>query len=445
MTQRFKIEDLIAQDSSGVVYCALDTATSQFVALRRFFPFGANGGGLQEDEQAHYDIATASLSRIKHPAMRSIICGGCDPADAMPYIATEWIDGTPLRAFLERGALSPAEASHLIGQALEVCELLSQVLTKEAVWVETDVQTIIVADEGSGRGITFWISPLAWLGKNDAQRGMESIINLTEEIMGWRGKLIHDHDGQGLGAWLKWLRSSAKTTTLRMAREKLAATAAAPPILTKPLTQHPSPRSVVVAKKRPSRVPFFMVGIGTLLAIPLGGGALSHWSRATKRDMPERLTAESATPPDPQPDPPSPTRSAEKSVEQVNRNAAALTAAQTPALGTHHEILRTEDSELLLNQLHQMAKFEGTLEDIRRSGKGGGKTIYLYFSGSEGESQTRGGIEVSKAQGDLAEAALAGLKGKKLRIEGSVRKDGFGSAKYPVVMIENRGAIQEVP
>ena len=121
MIKRFQIEDLLVQDLSGVVFRAWDTETGQTVAVRRFFPFGANGGGLEDEEQAAYQVAVGRLAAISHPALRTVICGGCDPIDGMPFIATEWIEGARLRSFIERGPLTPAEATHLLGQALEVC------------------------------------------------------------------------------------------------------------------------------------------------------------------------------------------------------------------------------------------------------------------------------------------------------------------------------------
>ena len=165
----------MTQDASGVVFRALDTETGLPVAVRRFFPFGVNGGGLSVEEQADYNVAVGQLAGISHPAMRSIIAGGCDPVDGMPFIATEWVEGTPLQTFLERGPLAPAEATHLLSLAIDVCGQISQALGEEAVWVETDVHTIIVGAEENGRGITFWISPLKWLGKSDGQRGLGSL------------------------------------------------------------------------------------------------------------------------------------------------------------------------------------------------------------------------------------------------------------------------------
>ena len=46
MIQRFTIEDLVAQNKAGVFYRAVDKTTDQTVGIRRFFPFGHDGGGL---------------------------------------------------------------------------------------------------------------------------------------------------------------------------------------------------------------------------------------------------------------------------------------------------------------------------------------------------------------------------------------------------------------
>ncbi len=466
----------MTQDASGVVFRALDTETGLPVAVRRFFPFGVNGGGLSEDEQADYDIAVERLSGISHPAMRSIITGGCDPVDGMPFIATEWVEGVALQAFLERGPLTPAEATHLLTLAMEVCEQISQVLGEEAMWVETNVHTIIVGAEDEARGITFWISPLKWLGKNDGERGLTSLVSLTEDIMGWRGKMILDHEGEGLGSWLKWLREAPKLTTLYQAREKLAAIAAtaAPAPVRRPL-RSPVRAAVPLRKKRKSSIPFVLGGILSLATIAFGGWGLIQWNNARLKIAADSISVEepleeppvpkkprvpkapasedsaSTRPPDEEPRPKTPDRTPEQiRLEAIEFSLAARKAdlARADKLaeiakrnGVHH----LEDSELLLERLGDGVTLEGTLGAVERSSKGKGKTIYLIFSGAADGGKGRGGIEVSKALGDLSESALAGLIGKKLRIEGTVRGDGFGRAKIPVVMIEKRSAIQEVP
>ena len=205
---------------------------------------------------------SARLADISHPALRSVICGGCDPVDGMPFIATEWVEGEPLLPFIEQGPLPAEAATELLTQALEVCELLSHVLAEEAVWVETDLQTIIVGNPDSGRGFTFWISPLKWLGGTGENRGLESIVSLTEEIMGWTGKNVSDQAARGLGGWLNWLRAPSATTSLHEARESLAAPIGAePPAPARKLVSRATPPDKKPGHKprKPSKPKAFLV------------------------------------------------------------------------------------------------------------------------------------------------------------------------------------------
>ena len=92
-----------------MVFRALDTETGKTVAVRRFFPFGALGVGLKDDEKTAYNIALGRLTGLNHPALRSVICGGCDPVDGIPFIATEWIEGHVLEPIVEQ---QPLPAGH---------------------------------------------------------------------------------------------------------------------------------------------------------------------------------------------------------------------------------------------------------------------------------------------------------------------------------------------
>lgn len=452
----------MVQDASGVVFRALDTETNHTVAVRRFFPFGANGGGLLEDEQIAYHIAVERLAAITHPALRAVIAGGCDPVDGMPYIATEWIEGPRLEAIVKRAPLDPVATAKLLSHALEVCELLSEVLAEEAVWVETSLTSIVVGAEGTGRGITFWIAPLKWIGKNDGQRGLESIITLTEEIMGWRGKIIADHEGRGLGGWLKWLRGTARTTTLHQAREMLAASIGVEaPVPVKRLVRQATARPVVVArKKKPARWPIFISAAAASAALAGGGFLLAKRSQTAKAGMPEMVPAEVSSPttePEaiaipPTPAAPAPSRSRERSVAQVNREAAELLAS-SQRLGREKDARRLEiqnrgnrfevaDRELLLEKKNSEVLLEGRLAEVDFSNNGKGATLYLEFSKTPGKDEPRGFIMRKDLTAETNLESLRKFVGKNVILRGKVGTPN--SQRRPEIEIKNLAAIHEV-
>ncbi|MDP3849678.1 MAG: hypothetical protein Q8Q59_04185 [Luteolibacter sp.] len=441
MIRRFEIEDLIVQDLSGVVFRALDTETGRIVALRRFFPFGADGGGLHPDEQTAYNIALGRLAGLSHPALRSVVSGGCDPVDGIPYIATEWIEGTVLDIVLEHGPLTACETVELLTQGLEVCELLSHVLAEEAVWVETDLQTIVLGSEKSGRGFTFWISPLKWLGGNEQARGLESIIALTEDIMNWKGRVVNDQAGRGLGGWLNWLRGAAATTSLREVRENLAAAEGADP-------PPPARQIVNAAKLAPpvrsgpatAKTPWFLalglglvvIGlIGWLLTSqhanspkPPGGGGLDSGKTSEQTRVEERAATLSAQ------------------AAGARQADEAELAAQQALFESQGGVFTTDQAALLVRHKNRIASLKGTLLEIRPSTSG--KTLYLFFTEKTDRDAPRGAIVVKNAPTSLSKDALAPLIGKKVRLTGKVvvRKD-FGRER-PEIEITNRAAIQLV-
>ncbi len=445
------------QDSSGVVFRALDTETNKTVAVRRFFPFGADGGGLREDEQTAYTIAVGRLAGIRHPALRAVIGGGCDPVDGMPYIATEWIEGPQLESFIERGPLDPVDAANLLSQALEVCELLSEVLAEEAIWVETSLQAIVVDAEATGRGVTFWIAPLKWLGKNDGHRGLESMITLTEEVMDWTGKTVADQAGRGLGGWLKWLRSKARTTTLHEAREMLAASVGVdPPIPVKKLVRQATRQLVVARKKKASRLPIFIGAAVPLVAIAFGGFLMIKRNSTANAALPvERPPAETAATQAPAPatapQAAATSRSGERSVDQMNREAAELLAGQQQLerekstrrleiqkAGNRFEV---SDRELLLENKGSEVRLEGRLAEVRFSSEGKGPTLYLEFSNPTPKDEPRGYIMRKDLTAGTDLESLRKFIGKKVSLRGKVNTPN--SHRRPELEIKNLAAIQD--
>ena len=91
--RRYEIQEMLSQDAQGVVFLAVDRESGADVVLRRFFPFGPGGKGLMGEEREAYTAAVERLKGLAHPAMRTILEGGCDPVDGMPYLVTEWVEG----------------------------------------------------------------------------------------------------------------------------------------------------------------------------------------------------------------------------------------------------------------------------------------------------------------------------------------------------------------
>lgn len=405
MINRFQIEDLVVQDTSGVVFRALDTETGNPVALRRFFPHGPNGAGLDPGEQASYNAAVERLAKVSHPALRSVICGGCDPVDGMPYIATEWIEGTRLKTFTDQGPLAPHDAAGLLTQALEVCQVLSEILAGQAVWIETGLQAIVVSSEEIGRGVTFWISPLKCLGRHEGAHGLEAFVELTENIMGWTGKTIPDPAAFGLGGWLNWLKKNARTATLQEAREKLASSIGSePPVPTRKLVQHAARPRPVGKKKRSSGFLKTLVAILVLSGLGAGGWFVLRKNAAI-------LTGSAENPP--------------------HRLDIPLIPGDVLTIGDHDQLVARQGKQVTL---------EGTLSGFGYSDRR--TSLYLLFSNNPPAAEARGRIVLQDATADLKEDALASLIGKKIRVNGEIVVEA--TPRRPVVPITSRDSIQEV-
>lgn len=422
--RRFQIEDLISQDASGVVFRALDTETGRPVALRRFFPFGANGGGLLDEEQTAYNIALGRLAGLNHPALRSVISGGCDPVDGIPFIATEWIEGDLLEPILQRCPLPAEAAVELLTQALEVCELLSQVLAEEAVWVETDPQTIVLGNAESGRGFTFWISPLKWLGGNEESRGLHSIIELTEQVMGWQGMIVNDQAGRGLGAWLKWLRG-AQNPNLREVRENLAAAVGTePPTAAKQLvakaTRPLARKSSKIAVFTGLGLAFILIGLcGWLLtrnpaALAMTDLEAPHSTVSVANQRAEELSAQAA---------------------QAGRERDELLAEQQAALDKQGGVFSIDQGDLLALQKGLPARLGGRIAKIESSQSGA--TLYLYFSQEPAANEPRAAVLLKSAP-DLDRPSLEAFIGKEVSLTGKVTLE----RGRPQITITSRSDIQ---
>lgn len=430
LIKRFQIDDMLSQDASGVVFRANDTQSGNIVELRRFFPFGAHGGGLNPEEQTAYDSAVKRLAEIRHPALRTVLCGGCDPVDGMPYIVTECVEGTPIGPLLGGQALPAPVATELLSLALEVCELLSHVFAKEAVWVDTAPDSIILGNEASGRGFTYWISPIKWLAADKQPRGLGPLVALTEALLGWQGQIVADRAAGGLGSWLNWLRQAAPGTSFKEARENLAAALNNEPhanvrqLLDEARAQPPPPLP------RPSSKPLAIgvVGLAMMLA-GLGGWTWHHGRQVRKPEATGNLMRETRNPP---------SNGHKPTARQASQNAALLAAEAAEAW--QGGVFQHNQGDLLARHEGTVASLEGVLRSIEASKSG--KTLYLMFSDNPGRNDPRGAVTLRHAKHGIDRESLKALVGKKVRITGTVRVTRNSGLLRPEIPITKRAAIQ---
>ncbi len=434
-----------------MVFHALDVETGKSVAVRRFFPFGADGGGLFDEERAGYDVAVARLAGLTHPGLRAVLAGGCDPVDGMPFVVTEWINGESLAETLERGTFTPEAAMEVLDRALELSEALSQVLGEEAVWVETAPSMILADSEENGRGFTFCISPMKWLGVDATRRSLLAMAELAEALLGWRDRLVADQAGKGLGAWVKWLRGNAETITLFEVRQSLAefmgATAPGPArsIL------HSAPTVVLrePASKQPLVLTWVMVVLAVLVVLVTAAGWLltkrTPQSAVVSEEQPApAATTTAATAPAA---PVIPQNAEAKRLAEINAKAAAMGnggQAQVVTDAVPGPVLQYSNVLQIISENGQEVSVEGILKKVTPSTRTD-HFLYLEFTDDDSRDGARGRCLTKNAPADMSEEALGLLIGKNIRITGVVKIETSQKKKKPVIQLKDRSAITDAP
>ncbi len=449
MAARFHIEELVSQDSSGVIFRARDLENGTDVTVRRFFPRGMGEGGLQEEERAAFDIAVQRFTCATHPALRAVIAGGCDAVDGVPFIVSEWLEGTPISQQLaSSGPLQPRRAIDILMGALEISEVISELLAEQAVWVETDPTSIIEASGDPQRGTTFGISPFKWLGSDEERRSLKPLIQLTEDLMGWKNKLVNDQAGNGLAVWLKWLKQNAFQATLAETRENLAAATGAPPPpptsrLVRQSTRPMVPRAatvqvqmVPVQRTKASKVPLVLGLTGLLIALGIGGWIAKTGEVPFKKFFDARNAAAQPTVRKSALDyaPPLPSQ-ADDEEEEVS---AAPAAKPAPSSGSE-TIYQVKDAATLKKLKDKTAVLEGKLVSAHYNAPKNNQ-IFLQLEKTP-DSDACGWVIMKDATGPLSLEELKKLEGKRVRLRGKVSLGEGAYGERPKIQITNRESI----
>ena len=229
---------------------ALDRESGKTVVLRRYFPFGRDGGGLSPIQAEDYEALLTQLAEVRHDGMRSLIAGGCDPQDGMPFLVSERVAGPALADALRQGPVAAASVIALIDRALEVSALISETLGMQAVWVETSPSAIVVSEDDPERGFTFWISPLNWLHEADSHPGLSPVLELLRAVA---AKPAPGDDVRlitGLKRWETWLTSNLAASPAE-AQRTFKTTVLSP---ARPVGPQPRPVAPAPAKAAPAPI-----------------------------------------------------------------------------------------------------------------------------------------------------------------------------------------------
>src|SRR3954451_7182098 len=107
---RYKITEVMASGSMGVVYKAERVPVGKLVAIKFLHAPFAN----DSEFLARFERETRVMSKLAHPNCVSVVDFGV--WDGSPYLVMEYVSGTTLRALIDHGALPPKRALALVRQ-----------------------------------------------------------------------------------------------------------------------------------------------------------------------------------------------------------------------------------------------------------------------------------------------------------------------------------------
>ena len=357
-----------------------------------------------------------------------------------------------LSEILAGDTLDPALIIDVLRIALEVSIVLSHILGEEAVWVETDVQSIIIGTRESGRGFTFWISPFKWLGGEFHSRKLSSIVDLGEELAGWKRKVVSDQAGYGLGGWMKWLKKNPDVRLTEALEMLAASTGNEPPPAEADLVERATnPKKSVPKHASPTKALAFTAAIAVLVIstaifylhktakAPVIIAKYSEQKISPATNEPGSASG-SATSPAPKALTPAERASARAEELKIELSKAPVITSPppTPASG---KIYAPGDKKLFTNiKSGTPMKLGGVLRRVKLSSTG--KSIYLFLEDSTDPEKLAGVVHKSNFKGDFRNEAFIPMVGKKLVLTGTCFKEPGGRILTKIVDVKQ---IQVVP
>ncbi len=138
MVGQFQLVSLLGRGGFGTVYRAYDTQLHRHVAIKL-----PRRGELTEKESEQFIREARAAAQLSHPHIVNVLEVG--QADGNPFIASELIEGEPLSARLERGALPPNQAVRL---CVHIADALASAHAAGIVHRDVKPSNILLNQEG---------------------------------------------------------------------------------------------------------------------------------------------------------------------------------------------------------------------------------------------------------------------------------------------------------
>lgn len=436
-----------------MVFAAVDETAGHRVLLRRFFPFGPAGRGLNQEERQVFEAVVECLKSINHPALVPVVAGGVDPVDGLPFVADEVQTEASLAMALQHGLLSPADVAGLLDSLLETAAVISAALGLDGMWLETQPASIHWGRRGDLAVPRFRIAPLRCLWTGEAWLAAHELARITEAAFGWQDAVVADQAGEGLGAWTKWCRAHPQASITQLREALATATRKTAPEASWMKVTRPGPRPIPAILPPPtgrSRIPLILAMTATLAAVTVGGWWTVRQSRLSRPAV--TVSQAPALPSAPVARPlAQPPRRPVAAVPAPPSKAKA-TPAPSPSPAPRRQagpssdqdadrIYRAEEVAAIMSRFHKEVTIEGLLAKISLSGNR--KTWYLEFSEKPGTDRARAFLPVlGDPSADLE--SLKPLIGRHIRVRGAVDGEIVGPLKLrrPKVLLKNRDALR---
>jgi len=463
---------MVSQDSTGAVFLAMDTQSGSEVLLQRFFPFGAEEGGLEGDELIAYGQAVERMKELNHPNLRRVIYGGCDPVDGMPFLVTEVRNYPSLRESCASATLTVAQGRFLAESALVLMLDLEKIFGQVAEWLVLQPEDVEVI--GDVEQFRFGVDPMKWLGLRPGVGGVKELAALVEATMGWSGRVTTGSTAGQLSGWIRTAKSRELNPAEAMdvlyggavPQKTIAPSAALATALATPAA--PSTLVPLASAKSGGSTVWFVFG-GLVVVAGLAIGIVMFLNQ--QQGAPPSAVVTKAAPA---------SNTTEKISTVVKNNAAAAPAVreeEKPRTISEEDQMRAEierkalalqqqaavaspvppkkttptlppqpkkseytpgEVELLRQQMGQEVVVVSSISEVKLSSSS--KTLYVMFDGQDPE-KIIGRYLTNLGVDGMSVSELGGLEGKRARVTGNVAIE-FGTNRL-ILDIKTREQIIE--